>query len=266
MLGLKQHSSEADWIEAWDSATKLHPFTEIIKLKDEAEGIIEMCYGDDTIIAYSGGKDSLVLRHLAEDCLNKPRFINCILQNEFPRYVEWLEDTCPENTAFVIDEKISLEFLNDNEDYLFPVDVKQQNFYVQTWRQPCHSYMKEHDMCKIMTGKRGSDGNNCGKKNKFGCKETVIRKPLIISLNPIADWSHTQLLAYIQYFNIELPEIYYYPNGFRFGTHPWTERRRLNGKYCDTFEEIMTLDESVIINAADKLNLAKKFLDGKLDY
>ena len=126
--------------------------------------------------------------------------------------------------------------------------------------------MRENGKFKIMTGKRGSDGNNCGSKNEFGCKTTEIKHPHIISLNPIADWSHEQLIAYLRYFKIELPKIYSYPNGFRFGTHPWTERRRLNGRYVDTFDEIMSLEPSVIVSARDKLNIVDKYLKGELDY
>lgn len=266
MLKLKQSSNEEDWKEAWDEATRIHTKEDIEKLKKETELIISNCYGPNSIIGYSGGKDSLVLRHMCEDCIENPLFINCILQNEFLSFDKWLKDTAPRFTVYVEHQGLSLEFLNKNLEYLFPYETKEKNAYVIAWRNPTQNWMVKHNKNNIITAKRTSDGNTCGKFNDKNCRHTKLSNPDIDTLNPMADWSHSQLLAYIQYYNIELPEIYYYPNGFRFGTHPWTERRRLNLRYKDTFDEIMMLDKNILINASSKLDIAKLYLEGKLNF
>lgn len=262
---IKQHSSEEDWEIEWREATRRHSFAEILTLKEKTERIIADACQKPYIIGYSGGKDSLVLRHMAEHCLDDPRFISCILQNEFPRFEEWLTDTAPDNIVYVRDEKLSLDFLNKNLSYLFPVDKKEQGVFVSTFRAPTYRYLEEHGIHQFVTGKRFDDGNTCGKTDENGMHYTYMRASGMKTLNPMADWKHSHLLAYIQYFKIELPEIYSYPNGFRFGTHPWTERRRLDRSYKKTFDEIMGLDETILPKAAERLEIADLYLHGKLD-
>lgn len=263
---IKQHSSEKDWEIEWNEATKRHSFAEIVALKEKTERIIAQACRKPYIIGYTGGKDSLVLRHMAENCLDNPMFISCILQNEFPRFDEWLHDTAPRNIVYVYDDKLSLDFLNNNLQYLFPISKKEQGAYVTTFRRPTYRYLMEHGIHQFMTGKRYDDGNTCGKEDITGMHYTYMRATDMKTLNPMADWKHSHLLAYIQYFKIELPEIYSYPNGFRFGTHPWTERRRLGGLYRNTFDEIMKLDDTIIPAAAKKLEIADLYLHGKLDH
>jgi hypothetical protein len=126
--------------------------------------------------------------------------------------------------------------------------------------------MIEHGFDTLVAGRRTQDGNFCGKENPVGCRVSEMSHPHIISPNLIANWTHSQLLAYIQYFRIELPAIYYFPNGFRFGTHPWTERRRLNMSYFDTFDEIMRLDSNILPKAASRLGIVREYfgyLEGK---
>lgn len=263
---LKQTSNEQQWQEIWDNATRNNPKEKIRMMSDKAKQVIVDNYDSRTIIGYSGGKDSLVLRHLCEQCIDKPLFISCLHQNEFPAFTEWLRDTAPKMTVFVEDYSLDLDFLNKHLSYLFPHDKKEKNAFVVAWRKPTFSWMGSHGRTKLLTGKRTDDGNVCGSFNALGCKQTELKKPHVVSLNPLADWKHDELLAYIQYNGIQLPEIYYYPNGFRFGTHPWTERRRLNMRYRDTFDEIMELDESILKNAALRLEIANLYLKGQLNF
>lgn len=260
----KQKSTEEDWRAEWRVATAKHPLSEILRLKDSTEAIMSEAASKPLIIGYSGGKDSLVLRHMAEDCIDKPVFINCLLQNEYPRFEEWLVDTAPSGTVFVQDEELSLEYINEHPEFLFPEGKRERGIYVATFRKPTYKYLLEHGVHQFMTGKRFEDGNTCGPADGKGMHSTYMRDGDMRTLNPMAEWSHSQLMAYIQYFHIELPEIYSYPNGFRFGTHPWTERDRVDGWISKTFDEILEIDPSIVEDAAKRLDMARLYLAGQL--
>lgn len=256
---IKQQSNDEQWNELWENCIIQHSNQYIDEKSRRTQKVIASVYDDNTVIGYSGGKDSLVLRDICEKSLNRPCFITCFHENEFPSFIEWMQDTKPGNCAFVHDTSLSLDFLNSHLSYLFPHEKKERNAYVSVWQRPTYRWMQEHGKCKIMTGKRKDDGNFCGNENQYGCRQTIRKSPHIISLNPLSDWTHSELLAYIRYNKIQLPEIYYYPNGFRFGTHPWTERRRLNLSYYDTFDEIMSIDKDVLKHASNRLDILKKY-------
>lgn len=255
----KQSSNDAQWQALWDNAIEKNPASKIEEMAQAAMETICNNYGSDTIIGYSGGKDSLVLRHLCEKCLDKPSFIVCLHQNEFPSFETWLKDTAPKISVFVQDFSLGIDFLNKHISYLFPHDKKEKDAFVIAWQKPTYGWMQAHGKVRLLTGKRMDDGNFCGRLNALNCKQTERMSPHIISLNPLADWTHDELLAYIQYNHIELPDIYYYPNGFRFGTHPWTERRRLDMKYFNTFDEIMELDKSILPSVRNRLDIVDEY-------
>lgn len=261
---LKQASNDAQWKKIWDECVVKYPIEHIIQKSEKTKEIIAKNYDSQTVIGYSGGKDSLVLRKLCEECIPNPKFLCCIHENEYPSFESWLTATAPPITFYCYDHTLSLEFLNEHLSYLFPHDEKEKRAFAGNGRTPCFNWMKTHGYIKIICGKRWDDGNTCGRINALGCRQTELMKPHIISLNPIADWVHDEILAYIRHFDIELPRVYTYPNGFRFGTHAWTERRRLNLCYKDTFDEIMTIEPEIVFNAAKRLDVARLYLEGRL--
>lgn len=263
---VKNRSTDKDWNEAYALATVLHPLSEIVYLSEKAKADIARVYNDQTLVAYSGGKDSLVLRALVDEVIDKPKYINCALENEFPSFEKWLYTTAPKDMIIVKCHAYPLEWINHHLDYLFPVEAKQQGAYVQEWSKPTYKYMKQYGYDRMIIGRRIADSNFCGQRDEHGLRSTYRASIGIRAYSPIAEWSHTQLLAFIQYFGIRLPEIYSWPNGFRFGTHRWVERRRLNGKYCDTFDEIMRLEPEVIISSRNVLDVADMYLNGMLTF
>lgn len=255
----KQSSDESQWRQLQKEALIKNPVSKIQKMSQDAMNVIAKTYRSDTVIGYSGGKDSLVLRHMCEQCLERPLFVACLHQNEYPSFEQWIVDTAPRLTVFVRDFSLGLDFLNEHLSFLFPVERKEKDAFVTAWQKPTFEWMKEHGKTRLITGKRIDDGNFCGQLNSDGCRQTQRKNPCIISLNPLSDWTHDELLAYIQYNHIMLPEIYQFPNGFKFGTHPWTERDRINMRFFDTFDEILEIDRTILQMARNRLDILNDY-------
>ena len=78
--------------------------------------------------------------------------------------------------------------------------------------------------------------------------------------SPLSAWSHEQVLAYIHYHSLEMPPIYNWKNGCLCGTHPWPARQ-WTGSMGNAWAEIYEIDSSIVIEAAEHIQSAKKFLE-----
>ena len=105
----------------------------------------------------------------------------------------------------------------------------------------------------MILGHRTIDGNVCGKDG------VRVQRQGGILLAPIFDWTHELLFAYLHYNKIELPFVYKWPRGFRHGTHNWAERSM--DDIDEGYREVYKIDPSVVIQAAEKLPSARKFLE-----
>ena len=73
------------------------------------------------------------------------------------------------------------------------------------------------------------------------------------------NWTHEHVLAYIHYHALPLPPIYGWPNGYLCGTHPWPARQHTHG---NGWQEVYDIDPSVVTAAAEKIDGARRFLEG----
>lgn len=262
----KQGSQNDQWIELYKNCTSIISKSEIdlltIKAIKEIRSVIKK-YGFKKIgYAWSGGKDSIVLL----DIIRKSGIdvfggFSVIHQNEFPQFERWLYDNAPNDLEFMYSEAMSLEWFNDNIEVLFPMTTKNKSKFTPVWRKEQAEWFLKNDIDVLLLGRRKEDGNIC-KKNKYG-DYIATNKKGIVKFDVIAEWNHEQTLAYIKYNDLKLPPIYQYPNGWLFGTHPWTERRRLNGYYFETFDEIMNIDKSILLNARGRLNILDDYFKYK---
>lgn len=260
-VGRKQNSNNKSWLELWNNCTEKVSKKHIIEIESEtiqkakkiASQYKKIAYG------YSGGKDSTVLASLLSKTGIKDLKPFCVLhQCEYPKFQEWLFSNCPKGTTFLKLEKLGLEELNRKPEYLFPTGKKEKAYYIGQWREAQTTYVKENNIDLVFAGRRIIDGNMCGKKNPDGIY--VSKNKVITSCNLIADWSHEEILAYIKYNGLKLPPIYDFPNGWVYGTHAWTKRDRVNNSIYETFDEIMNIDKSIVIEASKTLDIAKEYL------
>ena len=107
----------------------------------------------------------------------------------------------------------------------------------------------------IILGRRKADGNYTGPKgqNIYTNKQGVTR------YSPIVDWSHEEVLAVCHYFSGALPPTYHWPNGFVVGTGAWPARQ-WTGSIANGWQEVYTIDTSIVIKAAKYIPSALEFL------
>ena len=254
----KQRSSNDDWVSLYNDSINI-PKAKIEALSRktmfEMHSIIAK-YGYDRIAyCWSGGKDSLVMYDLIRRSGIKMTCggVCVIHDNEFPSFEKFLFEYAPKDIEFRYTHDISFELIEKDIEYLFPNKKKYKYAYTADWRKQQFQFFQDKKLDVLFTGRRKQDGNIC-RKNENG-DYIAKNKQGVVKYDPLAEWTHEDVMAYIRHHCLYLPEIYFYPNGFRFGTHPWTERRRLNGSFFDTFDEIMTIDESVILKARGKLSI-----------
>lgn len=67
-------------------------------------------------------------------------------------------------------------------------------------------------------------------------------------------------MAFIHYYDIELPPIYDWKNGYLCGTHPWAARQ-WTGSMENGWKEVFEIDRSIVEKAAEYFQEAKVILD-----
>lgn len=254
VLGRKQRSNNADWLEAF-------AHIEDIVAKDELERLTEQTLaeirknteGKKAAYAWSGGKDSLVLGELCRMAGIAPCvLVRCDL--EYPAFLEWLEAHKPPELT-VLNTGQGMEWLTAHPEMLFP---KESRIAAQWFRIVQHRgqtrYYRENQLDILLLGRRRADGNYVGKGgNLYTDRQGVTR------YSPLADWTHEQVLAFLHYHRLEMPPIYEWKNGFVCGTHPWPARQ-CTGSLENAWSEIHEIDPSIVEGAAGHFQSARDFL------
>ena len=70
---------------------------------------------------------------------------------------------------------------------------------------------------------------------------------------------YTELHQMDHYYNLAMPPIYDWKNGYLCGTHPWPARQ-WTGSTENAWSEIYEIDSSIVIEAAEYFESAKAFL------
>lgn len=252
MLGRKQTSPNLRWIEAREQIESLVSREEVEKaVATTVAAIKKVTKGKNVAYAWSGGKDSIVLSKLCEAAgIKVCMFAHTNL--EYPAFLEWCLKNKPDGCE-VINTGIGLDWLAKHEEMLFPKGRNLNRWYQLVQRAAFTKFFFDCKLDMIIVGHRKADGNIVG-------PDGFIRKGSgELRYSPLADWSHEMILAYIHYNNIELPPIYNWENGYRCGTHPWPSRM-----YTESIEngwsEIYSIDSSVVVEAAEKIESSRRFL------
>ena len=225
----------------------------IIRLKNKTQKEIKKeIVGKEVAVSYSGGKDSIVVNHMCQQIgIDRTFWVRTNL--EYPKVVKWINRYGPDNLE-VVNTGQDLKWLAKNQNMLFPQSKKIALIWyriVQNTGQKL--YFKENKIDMLIVGSRIKDGNEPGKD---GMK---VNKHGVVYYSPIYDWSHEDLLAYIEHFNIKLPPLYRWFNGFQVGTGPWAAREH-TGSIQKGWEEVYNINPLIVKKAAKHITSAKSFL------
>lgn len=254
-LGRKQRISNSQWIAAIGNIESLVKKEALAPLVEKTvEDIKSKTAGKNAAFAWSGGKDSLVL----ESICNLAGIKECVLvicDLEYRAFLQWVTDHMPEGLE-VISTGQDLEWLRDHPHMLFPQDSKTaaQWFHIVQHRGQA-IYYKENALDIMLLGRRKADGNYVGKSDNIYTNNQGITR-----YSPLSDWKHEDILAYIHYNNIDLPPFYNWINGYYCGTHPWPARQ-WTGSIENGWKEVYTIDKTIVVEAADYIDSAKRFLE-----
>ncbi|MDU5080248.1 phosphoadenosine phosphosulfate reductase family protein [uncultured Tissierella sp.] len=256
ILGKKQSINNEEWIKAMENIEEYVTREELeLLVALTVDEIKNVTRNKKTAYAWSGGKDSLVLGHICERAGIK----DCILgicNLEYPAFLDWIDKNKP-NGLEIINTGQDLEWLVKHQNMLFPQDSsKVSRWFSIVQHNAQYQYYKKHDIDILILGRRKADGNYVGKgTNIYTDRKGVTR------YSPLSHWKHEFILAYIHYYKLKVPPIYTWYNGYKCGTHPWPARQ-YTGDVNKGWEEIYTIDQSIVDKAAGKIESAKLFKEG----
>jgi 3'-phosphoadenosine 5'-phosphosulfate sulfotransferase (PAPS reductase)/FAD synthetase len=248
----KQSLSHEQFLHIAGQATKLVSRQRIERLISKcADAVTLATRGKNAAYAWSGGKDSVALRLVCEAA----GVTECVLgisNLEYPEFLCWVTERMPDRLT-VINTGPDLEWLASHPEMLFPreASIAAQWFSLVQHRAQ-REYYRANSLDVILLGRRRSDGNFVGKGGA-----NIYTSEGVTRMSPIADWSHTEVFAAIEYFGAELPPFYRWPRGYRCGTHAWAARQ-----WCETeaqgWSEVCQIDPSIVSLAASWIEGAKR--------
>jgi 3'-phosphoadenosine 5'-phosphosulfate sulfotransferase (PAPS reductase)/FAD synthetase len=254
-LGRKQLMNQSAWFSAIRSIEQTVPRRALDVLLDETVGeITAMTEGKRAAFAWSGGKDSLVLEQVCYQAgITECVMVICDL--EYPVFLQWVTDHMPYGLELVHTGQ-DLEWLAKNQHMLFPQDGQTAaKWFKQVQHTGQAQYFKREKLDMLLLGRRKADGNYTGKdgSNIYTNSEGVTR------YSPLRDWSHEDVLAYLHYYQVPLPPIYGWPNGYRVGTGPWPARQWTTS-IQQGWREVYSIDSRIVRDAARVIPSARDFL------
>ena len=243
-MKVKTKTQNNDWIETLNNIENIISKEHIDNLSKEtlcrAKRILK---NKKAILSFSAGKDSIVLEHLLRPLGLASIMAYCYL--EYPEFISWVKMNKPQNCE-LINSGQDLEWLSKNQEMLFPDNSKKASrWYDIVQHKVQNKYVKENNIECLVLGRRNADGNNCGQEGSYMKGNCLI-------YNPLYNWSHEEILAYLHYNKLELPPIYKYPNGYKQGTHNWASYRLYDGETIkDALDRLYKIDKNIIIQAKD---------------
>jgi len=226
----------------------------IICLKNKTQKEIKKrTAGKKVAVSYSGGKDSIVVQHICQQIgINRSFWVRSNL--EYPRIVKWIDKYGPDNLE-VVNTGQDLKWLTKNLYMLFPQNREIASIWYRIVQNTGQKwYFEDNEIDMLLVGSRIKDGNEPGKDGMKTNKHGVVY------YSPIYNRSHEDLLTYIEHFNIKLPPLYEWTNGFQVGTGPWAAREHTDS-IQKGWEDVYNINPSIVKKAARYIISAAKFLE-----
>ena len=253
ILGRKQNSTDERWKEAVKHIEELVTRDELeTAVATALKSIKDIASTGNTAYAWSGGKDSLVLGDICEKAGIKHSMF-AYTDLEYPEFLKWCMEHKPAGCE-AIHIPLGLDWLAKHEKMIFPHGKELNKWYKIVQRAAFSKYFEDKKLDVLIVGHRKADGNVVGPDNMIKKKSGEVR------FSPLADWPHEMILAYIHYYQLEMPPIYGWHNGFQCGTHPWPSRMH-TGSVENGWAEVYEIDPGIVTNAAEKIESARIFLE-----
>lgn len=255
----KQATNEKDWLVTIENIESIISKNHIdLLINATVMDILIKTDGKKAAYSWSGGKDSIVLGYVCElaeikDCI----FAYCDL--EYKQFMDWIKANKPSGCEMVNTGQ-DLEWLSKHKEMLFPQESKTAaKWFKIVQHKGQEIYYRKHQLDMLLLGRRKADGNYVGKGSNIYTNSKGITR-----YSPLADWTHEEILACIHYYDLPIPPIYNWKNGYICGTHNWAARQ-WTGNEANGWKEVYEIEPDIVHEASRYFVGAKEFLDGKTE-
>lgn len=255
----KQRTTESDWKYAVENIESIVSESHIKTLvASTADEIKKVTNGKRCAYSWSGGKDSIALQVVCQLAgIQNSVFVRCDL--EYTQFINWINLHKPHGCE-IINTHQDIKWLAEHQDMLFPKDSRAASKWFKIVQHKGQElYFKKHNLDIIILGRRKADGNYVGNgSNVYTNKKGITR------YSPLAMWTHEDVLGCIHYFNMPLPPIYDWKNGYLCGTHNFAARQ-WTGSVENGWAEVFDIEPEIVYNSARYIESARSFLNGKTE-
>lgn len=166
----------------------------------------------DALIAFSGGKDSIVVAHLAREMGFRQAYCDqsLVFERDKPQYQKSVKEL---DLDCVFEEPLTMGWLKRNSHYLWADLPTCAKFYGLRQQRSVEKHRVAHGYRVIILGRRYQENT---------IKAIMYTKASgAVLCNPIADWTTEEIWKYIYRYELSFPEIYDYDVGLINGTGSW---------------------------------------------
>lgn len=251
----KQSGDNAVWLEAMANIESMVSEKDYRAAEKKAVAdILKTTMGKKTALAYSGGKDSIVLADLCRKA-GVTASMMAVCNLEYPAFERWILENKPEGCE-LINTGQDMLWLAKHQGMLFPQSSAQAGrWFAIVQHRAQEDYFKRQSLDMIVLGRRRADGNYTGENGLYTNGRGITR------YSPLYAWPHEMILAAIHYNRLPLPPIYAWKDGYTQGTHPWPARARIKD-HQQGWQEIYDIDPTIVQTAAEHIESAALFLKG----
>lgn len=195
------------------------------------------------ILAYSGGKDSLVVAHIIQQAGLMPSIHSAVCETSFymQRQLEDIQDIAQAFTCDVIyKDSLDWSWLRQHPEVVFSNDPTIRGWsFAQRHQKSVADYAREHKADAIVFGRRTQE--NTVPSHLYYRKQVQHW-----SCHPIREWTTDDVWEYIQLYNVRVPWIYSNDFGKHAGNAPfYTLRARSMGGVDQAWDLITSLDPTI---------------------
>jgi len=256
MLGVKQKESNANFLYTENNITSIVSIQELNNVIDKTCEEIKKNTGAGKKwgVAWSGGKDSVVLDFVCQKVASFPSCMGMTDELEYPEFLKFVTDNMPQD-IIVYNSGHTLKWLSENQNWLFPKTGNEASKWFKAIQHSAQDkFVKDKSLSMLLTGRRKKDMNFTGVNGIYKNKTTGV-----VRYSPLYEWSHEHVLACMKYYNLPRAPFYNWRNGFIVGSGCWAARQ-WTGSVDNAWKEVYDIDKSVVITAAKYIKSADDYV------